>query len=288
VTVVDNLSDNNVKKISKFPIYDFMSPSVFLSNSKSLTSDSQCVFHQGAITDTAYENVEELMRMNYSYTRNLLLQCVVNKTRIVYASSAAVYGDGKNGFKENVSSEGPLNVYGFSKLLIDNWLRHSSFFKDSSIFGLRYFNVYGMGEEHKGNMSSPVLKFFKDAGDTGSTIKIFEGSEGFYRDFVSIEDIVKVNISCGLGDITPGIYNVGSGKKISFLKVAEIVRDFCEFDVKIEDIRFPDNLKGRYQANTHANLVSLRKAGYKDKMIYPESGIKKYLSALSKDSRDNL
>ena len=283
IIVVDSLSDQNVKKISKFPVYDLMSPSSFLSHSKSIVADAECVFHQGAITDTSYKNVEELMRMNYYYTRGLLSSCIVNKTRTIYASSAAVYGDGKNGFKEEFNSEGPLNVYGFSKLLIDNWLRYNSFLKNSDIFGLRYFNVYGQGESHKKNMSSPILKFFKDTKETESTINVFEGSEKFYRDFVAIEDIVKVNISCAFEDITPGIYNVGSGKKISFLKVAEIVRDFCDKDIKIKDIRFPDTLKGRYQDNTHANLVNLRKAGYKDKMIDPESGIKKYLLHLSKD-----
>ena len=281
VIVVDNLDDRNIKKISKFPIYDFISPIEFLRRSSTLVKDSDCIFHQGAITDTTHPDSKKVMNMNHGYTKTLISNCIINKTRIIYASSAAVYGTGENGFKESYKCEAPLNIYGFSKVLVDNWARQSEFFSNYNIFGLRYFNVYGMGEEHKGNMSSPIYKFFKDANSKESEIKVFKGSGEFYRDFVSVDDVVKVNIECAFGDIKPGIYNVGSGKKISFRKVAEIVSNSIEKPIEIKDTKFPENLQGRYQSNTCADLASLRKAGYKKKMIDPEIGIKKYLLDLS-------
>ena len=279
VVVVDYLTDDNVKKISKFSIYDWMEPEYFLSNARKLMKGTDYVFHQGAITDTTHPNAREVMQMNYNYTKSLISSCIVNKTKIVYASSAAVYGYGKNGFKEEVYCESPLNVYGFSKCLVDNWLRQSNIFSGNyGIFGLRYFNVYGMGEEHKRGMSSPVYKFFNDAISLGKEIKIFKGSDKFYRDFVAVEDVVNVNLACAFENINPGIYNVGSGKKISFEKVAELTqKHFDDKETKISLIDFPEKLKGRYQDNTHATLVKLRSAGYKEKMIDPEVGIKKYL-----------
>ncbi len=279
VVLVDYLTDDNVKKISRFPIYDFIDPETFISKSESIGSQVSCVFHQGAITDTTFPDVSKIMSLNYRFTKKLISNCVLNKTRIVYASSGAVYGTGENGFKEQAECEGSLNVYGFSKLLVDNWVRQSGFINGYKVYGLRYFNVYGMGEEHKGNMSSPILKFHKDAQEIHDpSIRVFEGSENFYRDFVTVEDVVKVNLACAFEDINPGIYNVGSGKKMSFLNVANIVLEHYE-DKKlmIVETRFPDKLRGRYQANTHANLINLRAAGYKEKMIDPEIGIKKYL-----------
>ena len=142
VVLVDQITDSNVRKISKFPVYDFLSPSQFLSRVRDITKESTCVFHQGAITDTTHPDVSEIMNMNHVYTKALISNCIVGKTRIVYASSAAVYGNGKNGFKEEVASEAPLNVYGFSKVLIDNWARQGNLFDNYDIFGLRYFNVY--------------------------------------------------------------------------------------------------------------------------------------------------
>jgi len=277
VIVVDYLTDDNVRKISKFPIYDFIEPKYFLAQSNILTKEAKCIFHQGAITDTTHPEPKEIMSMNFSYTKALISNCILNKTRIVYASSAAIYGNGKNGFKEEEKCEAPLNVYGFSKCLIDNWLRQSNIFSNYNIFGLRYFNVYGMGEGHKEGMSSPIYKFFRDATSSVPEIKIFEGSSKFYRDFVAVEDVVKVNLSCAFDEMDSGIYNVGSGKKISFEKVAQITREHFDNSVEISTIDFPGKLKGRYQDNTHANLVKLRSAGYKDIMIDPEVGIKKYL-----------
>jgi len=278
VVLVDHLSDENVKKISKFPIYDFLTPSQFINKSKILTADASCVLHQGAITSTTYPDISKIMDLNYHYTKMLVSSCILNKTKIVCASSAAVYGHGLEGFKEKIECESPLNVYGFTKLLTDNWIRQNDFFSNYEVFSLRYFNVYGMGEDHKGDMSSPILKFFKNARTHEKQIKIFEGSDNFFRDFVAVEDVVKVNLQCAFDDITPGIYNVGSGKKISFANVAKITKDhFSDKSLTICETKFPENLKGRYQASTHANLVNLRAAGYKEKMTDPEVGIKKYL-----------
>ena len=278
VILVDHLSDENVKKISKFPIYDFLTPAQFLKKSKVITADASCVFHQGAITNTTHPDISEIMELNYRYTKMLVSSCILNKTKIVCASSAAVYGNGDAGFKEHADCESPLNVYGFTKLLADNWIRQNDFFSNYEVFSLRYFNVYGMGEEHKGDMSSPILKFFKNANHHERQINIFEGSDNFFRDFVAVEDVVKVNLQCAFDDITPGVYNVGSGKKISFSDVAKITQGyFSDKELAICEIKFPEKLKGRYQRSTHANLINLRAAGYKEKMIEPEVGIKKYL-----------
>tara|TARA_B100000214_G_scaffold373551_1_gene354109 strand:+ start:1006 stop:1941 length:936 start_codon:yes stop_codon:yes gene_type:complete len=283
IIAVDYISDENVRKISSFPIYDFISPETFLKNASPILEGASCVFHQGAISDTTYEDTSRLMLMNHQYTKSLISKCIVSKTKIIYASSAAVYGNGKKGFREDSDCESPMNVYGFSKVLVDNWVRQNNFFKNHEIFGLRYFNVYGKGEEHKKGMSSPIYKFFQDAISKESQINIFEGSESFYRDFVSIDDVVKVNLDCAFGKIQPGIYNVGSGESVSFSTVAEIVRDFVSNEVKIVPTVFPKKLKSRYQENTKADLSQLRKAGYRKKMVSPEKGIKKYLLELKKE-----
>ena len=280
VIAVDYIDDNNVRKISKFPIYDFMTPESMLARLNTITKEADVVFHQGAITDTTYKNIQKLMRVNHDFTKSIVANCVANKAKVILASSAAVYGMGSNGFKESKDCEAPLNVYGFSKLLVDNWIRYSGFFSTSNVYSLRYFNVYGMGEENKGSMSSPVYKFYNQALDN-EEIKVFEGSESFYRDFVTVEDVISVNMECAFKDVNSGIYIVGSGKKISFLKVANIVSEFFDQEIKTTDVRFPKNLINRYQKNTHANLVNLRSAGYKKKMIDPEVGIKKYLLDLS-------
>ena len=279
IIAVDYISDENVRKVSSFPIYDFISPESFLKRSDLILKDTSCVFHQGAISDTTYKDTDRLMSMNHQYTKTLISRAVVAKSKIIYASSAAVYGSGENGFKEEIECESPMNVYGFTKSLVDNWVRHNHFLKSYNVFGLRYFNVYGMGEEHKGGMSSPVFSFFKSAIEN-SEIKIFEGSRDYSRDFVYVDDVVKVNLECAFGNIVPGIYNVGSGKPISFHDVATIVSEFVENNTSILEVPFPENLKGRYQKYTNADLNKLRKAGYKKRMTDPRKGISKYLMDL--------
>ena len=276
IVAVDYISDENVRKISSFPIYDFMSPETFLRSGSSIIKEAHTIFHEGAISDTTHKDTDRIMMMNHQYTKTLISKCIVDRTRIIYASSAAVYGMGENGFKEEPKCEAPMNIYGFSKSLVDNWVRQNAFFNSRNIFGLRYFNVYGMGEENKSGMSSPIFSFFNSSKDK-KEIKLFEGSDNFCRDFVSIDDVVKVNLECAFGDIKPGIYNVGSGKNISFSNIANIVSDFTNNGTEIVDISFPDNLKNRYQKNTKANLARLRAAGYKKAMIGPDKGIEKYL-----------
>ena len=281
IVAVDYISDENVKKISSFPIYDFISPETFLKRGDLILEDTSCVFHQGAISDTTYKDTERLMMMNHQYTKTLISKAIVAKSKIIYASSAAVYGLGENGFKEDFECESPMNVYGFSKSLVDNWVRHNNFLKSYNIFGLRYFNVYGMGEEHKSGMSSPIFSFFKSATENRE-IKIFEGSKEYSRDFVYVDDVVRVNLECAFGNIAPGIYNVGSGKPISFYEIANIVSDFVENDTSVIETPFPESLKGRYQKYTSADLGKLRKAGYKKRMTDPKKGISKYLMDLSR------
>ena len=178
---------------------------------------------------------------------------------MIYASSAAVYGLGNNGFEADPECEKPLNVYGQSKLDFDNYFRlNYDFDTDAQIVGLRYFNVYGPGEDHKLGMASPINQFCRQS-ITDDEIRLFEGSENFVRDFVHIDDIVKVNMFFFNNPAKVGIYNCGTGLTSSFHEAATIVSE--KTGAPLKTIPFPENLKNKYQEHTKANLETLRSIG---------------------------
>jgi ADP-L-glycero-D-manno-heptose 6-epimerase len=245
-------------------------------------TEIEAIFHQGACSNTLEDDGRYMMHNNYDYSKVLLHYAVDNKIPLIYASTAATYGLSEV-FKEVPANEKPLNVYGFSKLVFDNYLRRRIENIDSTVVGLRYFNVYGPREQHKGRMASVIHHFTKQLKDTG-TIRMFEGSGGYAdgeqrRDFVFVKDLCRINLFfAGLLPDSPkepvqAIVNAGTGNARTFKAVAEALMA-VHGEGKIEYIPFPGDLKNRYQHFTEADVAGLRAAGYTAPFTSLEEGIK--------------
>jgi ADP-L-glycero-D-manno-heptose 6-epimerase len=259
--------------------------------------DIAAVLHQGACSDTMQTDGRYMLANNYRYSMLLLRHCQDNDIPFIYASSAAVYGAGRD-FREESAAEAPLNVYGYSKLLFDQHVRRTLPERTAQIAGFRYFNVYGPREAHKGRMASVVWHFFNQYRDTGK-VQLFEGSGGYAageqrRDFVSVADVIKVNLDFLDHPQRSGIFNVGTGNAASFNAVAAATINACRvvdgapallFDElhrtgAIEYIGFPAGLASRYQSFTQADLGRLRAAGYTAPMAGIEQGVANYVRVL--------
>lgn len=200
--------------------------------------DIHQVYHFGAISSTTETNIDLIYKANISFTIDLFNYCTDYGIPITYASSASVYGNSK---KYEIN---PLNYYALSKATVDYKAREMINY-GADIVGLRFYNVYGKGEEHKGNQASPIHQFTEQAKQTG-IIKVFKGSEFYMRDFICVDDVIDcVNI-----EALPGIYDVGTSRPISFMNVAELIA--YRYNARIEVIDFPKHLDGRYQTHTCA------------------------------------
>ncbi|HET7570338.1 MAG TPA: ADP-glyceromanno-heptose 6-epimerase [Gammaproteobacteria bacterium] len=238
----------------------------------------EVVFHQGACSDTTEHDGRYMLENNFSYSKALLEYCLARQIPFIYASSAAVYGAGRT-FAEAPANEAPLNVYGYSKLLFDQYVRRRLPSATSQVVGLRYFNAYGPREAHKGDMASVAFHFNAQILATGKA-KLFEGSDGFEdgeqrRDFVHVDDAVAVNLWLRAHPDVSGIFNVGTGASASFNDVAEAVIAAHDRG-QIEYIRFPEHLEGRYQSFTEADIRALRAAGYARPFISAADGVRAY------------
>jgi ADP-L-glycero-D-manno-heptose 6-epimerase len=286
ILVVDNL-----KKSGKFTnlvgrrIRDYLDKDQFLSIiEKDVTpfSNVEAIFHQGACTDTMEYDGRYMMDNNYAYSKALLEYALSNGIKFIYASSAATYGSGAV-FEEKFEYEAPINVYGYSKYLFDQYVRRILDRAETTVAGLRYFNVYGPHEAHKGKMASVVYQFYNQLKQT-SQIMLFEGTGGYgngeqKRDFIYVDDVVAVNLWFLEGDPKRGIFNVGTGNSRSFNDIARCLIDL-EHCGEIVYIPFPDSLKDKYQSFTQADLSVLRGAGYSDPFLSLEEGIVRYHSEL--------
>lgn len=240
----------------------------------------EAFFHQGACSDTTEWDGRYMMDTNFEYSKDVFRWCGQKGVPLVYASSAAVYGTSTE-FREQGSGEVPLNVYGWSKLVFDQWLRRQVGEANIPVTGLRYFNVYGPHEAHKGRMASVIHHFSRQIRETGK-VRLFAGSHGHgdgeqRRDFIHVSDIVKVNLWAA-GRTAPGIFNVGTGKSRSFNDVARAVIAW-HGKGEIEYIPFPDDLRSAYQAFTEADLTTLRAAGYDGAFTSLEDGVRLTLDA---------
>jgi len=257
------------------------------------------VLHQGACSDTMETDGRYMMENNYRYTLDLLNYCQNEEVPFLYASSASVYGGG-GVFKESREFESPLNVYAYSKFLFDQIVRRRLHKLESQIVGLRYFNVYGQREQHKGRMASVAYHFFNQYLGDGK-VKLFEGCDGYVnggqlRDFVSIEDVVKVNMYFLDHPDQSGIFNLGTGRAQSFNDVAaatinalrltedKSILSLSEIQQQglIEYIPFPEALRGKYQSFTQADIGALRHCGYAEPFLSVEQGAAKYVGQLLK------
>jgi len=278
ILVVDNLS--NAEKhlnLNSLSIADYLDKDDYL-NSLNKFQNVSAIFHQGACSSTTEQDGKYMMSNNYAYSKTLLNHCLKNKIDFLYASSAAVYGNGEKGFVEERESEYPLNVYGFSKFAFDNYVRLILPKAESQVMGLRYFNVYGPQENHKGRMASVAFHLFHQLQETGK-MKLFEGSGNFRRDFIHVADTVKINLHF-YESKSSGIFNAGTGKARSFEDIATTLQRL-HGSGELETIPFPEDLRDKYQEFTEAGLNNLRSAGYTEEFISLEEGVGKYYEQLS-------
>ena len=286
VVVVDDLEDGHkFVNISDLPIADYLDKDDFLerlSSDKAFAAEITAVFHQGACSETTEWNGRYMMKNNYGYSQSLLHHCLAHRTPYIYASSAAVYGGSKD-FVEDPLFENPLNVYGYSKLQFDRYVRRVAAAPDSQVVGLQYFNVYGPGEQHKRAMASVAFHFNKQIVDDGEA-RLFSGSGGYddgeqLRDFVYVDDVCDVNLWFLDNPGVSGIFNTGTGRAQSFNDVANAVIRW-HGKGKIRYIPFPEHLKGAYQSHTQADLTQLRASGCDIDFRPVEIGVKDYLDQL--------
>ena len=256
------------------------------------------VFHQGACSDTMEHDGRLMLRNNYRCSKDLLEACQAQGVRLMYASSAAIYGSSMT-FREQPRFERPLNVYGYSKLLFDDAVRRILADASSQVVGLRYFNVYGPREQHKGRMASVAFHHFNQYRDTGK-VRLF-GEYGGYgpgqqsRDFVYVDDVVAVNLWFLEHPQCSGVFNLGTGRAQAFNEVAHATVNACraqrgepaltlEQQIKqgmVEYIPIPEALVGKYQCHTEADLSALRAAGCDHEFADVATGVRRYVEWLS-------
>ncbi|WEM42440.1 ADP-glyceromanno-heptose 6-epimerase [Photobacterium sp. DA100] len=287
ILVVDNLKDGTkFANLVDLDIADYMDKEDFLA--QIMAGDDfgpiDAVFHQGACSSTTEWDGKYMMLNNYEYSKELLHYCLERAIPFLYASSAATYGGRDHDFIEARVYEGALNVYGYSKQLFDNYVRR--LWQDaeehgetlSQVTGFRYFNVYGPREQHKGSMAS-VAFHLNNQINQGDNPKLFEGSDNLKRDFVFVGDVCKVNLWFWQNGVS-GIFNCGTGKAEPFSEVAKAVIKHHGKGL-VEEIPFPDHLKGRYQAFTEADLTQLRAAGYTDTFKSVAEGVAEYMATIN-------
>ncbi|HLB56720.1 MAG TPA: ADP-glyceromanno-heptose 6-epimerase [Coxiellaceae bacterium] len=281
ILAVDDLTDG--KKYRNLAVVKFSDYIDYRDFLKMIADDSfsrkiEVVFHQGACSDTTEWNGEYMMKNNYDYSKTLLHYCLEKNIPFIYASSAAVYG-AKNNFDDRDPNQLPLNVYGYSKLKFDEYVQPYLKNVDSQIVGLRYFNVYGPHENHKGKMASVAFHLMNQL-ENNSTMRLFSSYGGYgdgkhERDFIFVDDVVKVNLWFYKNPEKKGIFNCGTGQARCFNDIAKKLIELNGHG-KLDYIPFPDSLKGAYQCFTQANLNALRAIGYDEKFISLEDGLEKY------------
>lgn len=297
--ITDILAVDNLENVDKVPnlaaceIEDYLDKREFLARLEAGQFDGgvEAILHQGACSDTMAPDGRYVMENNYRYSRSLLGWCQEEEVPLLYASSASVYGSGAAGFREERACEGPLNVYAYSKFLFDQHVRRVLPGHGAQIVGLRYFNVYGPNEAHKGRMASVALHAWRQLASEGR-VKLFEGAAGYRdgeqrRDFIHVDDAVKVNLYFLEHRGRSGIFNCGTGRAQSFNELAAAVINAARgtraepselaAQKLIEYIPFPPQLAGRYQSFTEADLSQLRAAGYAGEFMDVASGVAAYV-----------
>ncbi|MBP7546818.1 MAG: ADP-glyceromanno-heptose 6-epimerase [Corallincola sp.] len=287
ILIVDDLTDGTkFVNLVDLDYADYLDKDDFLARLKAGEEFGpiEAVFHQGACSTTTEWDGKFMMATNYEYSKVLLHYCLQRFIPFIYASSAATYGT-TDQFREEPACEGPLNVYGYSKLQFDNYVRRLLPKARSQVVGLRYFNVYGPREQHKGSMAS-VAFHLNNQMKHGENPKLFAGCDGFadggqLRDFIHVDDVCKVNLWFWDHADNSGIFNCGTGRAEPFQAVAEaVIRHHGRGQV--EYVPFPDHLKGRYQSFTQADMSRLRAAGYDQPFMDVATGVAAYLAWLNR------
>ena len=301
IIAVDNLTNGHkFRNLADCDIAHYLDKHEFIRQVREhlLPHDIRAVFHQGACSNTMEHNGQYMMENNYQYSLDLLDWCQDERIPLLYASSAAVYGKGE-GFREARALEKPLNVYGYSKFLFDQVVRQRiAQGLTAQVVGFRYFNVYGMREQHKGRMASVAFHHFNQYRRQGY-VNLFGAYENYgngehSRDFISVEDVAKVNLYFWDNPAQSGIFNLGTGRSQPFNDLAAATVNACRaaegkptlsLEQLVEQqliryIPFPEDLVGKYQSFTQADTSKLSAAGYADDFYTVEQGVARYVAWL--------
>ncbi len=286
ILIVDELGTGKKwKNLRSLDFTDYMNKKEFLESIESgnFLYSPETVFHMGACSSTTEDNATYLVENNYRYTKDLARWALEEGIRFVYASSAATYGDGEHGYSDDhdvIPDLKPLNKYAFSKLLFDEFAYRRDWLDE--IVGLRYFNVYGPNEYHKGDMRSVVNKSFPQALRNG-TVRLFKSYREDVdhgqqqRDFIYVKDAADISVFFHDNPDLNGIYNVGTGRARPFDDLAAAVFEALDKPVDIEYFDMPEEVRSNYQYYTEADLSKLRDAGYAREITSLENGIKDYV-----------
>src|SRR5271154_2382622 len=287
VLVVDRVG-NSSRNLKDLRFSNLMRPEEFRRaiERRILPNQIEAIFHQGACADTTCTDGRYMIENNFTFSKLILQFALASRIPLVYASSAAVYGASR-AFAPTRENERPLNLYGLSKLAFDNHARSVAAKSESTVAGLRYFNVYGPRESHKGKMASMVYQLYRQLKSSGRA-RLFKGTGGYAdgeqrRDFVFVGDVARVNLALADGPVRRGIFNVGTGRARSFNDVANIVIARLGAGA-IDYVPVPENVVDKYQSFTQAELSGLRHAGYTENLSSLEDGIAQSIDAWNQEN----
>lgn len=286
IIIVDHLGESDKwKNLNGLNFADIYHKDEFydLFTNGELPFDTEAVFHLGACSSTTEKDADYLLYNNYKYTQELAKFALNNNARFIYASSAATYGGGERGYADDeneIENLRPLNMYGYSKQLFDLWAKREGIL--NKIAGLKYFNVYGPNEYHKGDMRSVIHKAFGQIMETGK-VKLFKSYKDEYkdgeqlRDFIYVKDAVEMTLFFLEHKDKNGLFNIGTGSARSWNDLVSAIFNSMGKPMNIEYIEMPEYLREKYQYFTQAELTKLREAGYTKEISSIEKGVEDYV-----------
>lgn len=286
IVIVDELGkDDKWRNLNGLKYEDFIHKDDFMAMilNRTVPFKVSIIIHMGACSSTTEKDADYLMDNNVHYSQELAKYSLANGVRYIYASSAATYGDGSKGYEDDdllLSSLVPLNMYGYSKHLFDTWIHRNGLI--DKVVGLKFFNVYGPNEYHKGEMRSVVHKAFEQVRDTGK-VKLFKSYKNEFkdgeqkRDFIYIKDAVEMTLHFVEHQNIYGIFNVGTGRAQSWLELVNAVFNSLEKPANIEFIDMPEEIKDKYQYFTQADTTKMKLTGYDKKIMNLQEGVGDYI-----------
>ena len=284
ITIVDHICETDKWMNMRNKKYtEYINRDEFLEKLPEYAGKVTHIIHMGACSATTERDFDFLYKNNYEYTKTLWKFCTENQISFIYASSAATYGDGKEGFddKEDIKRLRPLNGYGYSKQLFDLWAEKQAIAPKQHV-GFKFFNVYGPNEYFKGSMASVIFHSFNKINETGEMGLFKSYKEGYedggqLRDFVYVKDICKVVKFMIEHEEVSGLFNLGTGQARSFYDLAASTFKAMGLEPNIKYIEMPESLRAKYQYYTQANMEKLRNAGYTEDFYSLEDGAKDYV-----------
>ncbi len=283
VDEADSLNGGKRKNLECLKYKNFQDKNEFISGFEKGSNTVSCVMHMGACSSTTETDEDYIMETNYKYTRRLCSECIKKGIRFIYASSAATYGDGQAGFSDDhdlLEKYKPLNLYGKSKHKFDLWAKKQGLLE--SIAGLKYFNVYGPNEYHKGRMRSFILKAYEQIKNTGK-VRLFKSYHPDFahgqqkRDFIYIKDAVEMTLCFMDNPSANGIYNIGTAVPRTWNSLASAVFRSMGMEKNIEYVEMPSDIRNKYQYYTKADMQKFSEAGFPFKFLALEEGIDDYI-----------